>query len=82
MDANCARRVGAKTMRIDVEEIRKIDKRRREINELNLHDIEWYENGVRLNYTKEQLDEWRFIGLSNVSFVEYYHDHPNSCVNK
>lgn len=63
-------------MRIDVEEIRKIDERRRQINALNIYDIEWYENGVRLNYTKEQLDEWKYIGLCNTSFVEFCHDHP------
>lgn len=67
-------------MRIDVEEIRKIDERRREINELNIYDIEWFENGKRLHYTKDQLDHWKYIGLNNVSFVEFHHDHPNNYV--
>lgn len=69
-----------KKIRINVEEIRALDARRREINAINIRDIEWYENGKKLNYTEEQVNQWRFIGLCNTSFVEFYHDHYERAV--
>lgn len=63
-------------MRIDVEELREAKRRRLEIDNLDIHDIEWYENGVKLEFSGEQLSSWKFIGLGNSSFVTYYIDEP------
>ena len=55
---------------INIEEVRALQERRREINKIDLNDIDFYENGVMVTPTKEALEEWRFTGLSNIDFVE------------
>lgn len=56
-------------MRIDIEEIRELHKRRSEINNVLLSTIDFYENGVKVEITPEVLEEWRFVGLSNCDFI-------------
>jgi hypothetical protein len=56
-------------MKINVEEIIEQERRRREINRLELSEIEWFKDGVKLEVDPEDIEEWRFIGLSNVQFV-------------
>lgn len=41
-----------------------------EFNKLNLYDVNLYENGVQIPITNKILDSWRFVGMSNSSFVE------------
>ena len=41
------------------------------VNSVPLEDIVWMdENGKDIKLTKEELEEWRFIGLSNVCYAE------------
>lgn len=63
-------------MRVDVEEIKRIAKERKQINDLNFDEIEWYENGKLLNITDKMKDDWSFIGLINEDFITsgYYLD--------
>jgi hypothetical protein len=56
-------------MRIDVETVQEIHRQLEEINSHKMNDIEWFENGVKLNITPEILEDWRFVGMSNESFV-------------
>lgn len=60
--------------RIDIEEIIKLKKRIFEINELKLENIDFYENGVKVEVYQSVLDSWKYIELSNCSFIEtnYY----------
>jgi hypothetical protein len=57
------------TVRIDVEEIIKLQARRREINALDLKDITFYRDGKPVEIPDEAIEEWRFVGLSNIDFV-------------
>ena len=43
----------SKKTRVDVEDVLRIDKERRKINRISLEDIEWYENGVKLDISNE-----------------------------
>ncbi len=39
-------------------------------NKLNLWDIELHEKGQAITITQKCLEEWRFVGMSNISFIE------------
>lgn len=55
--------------RIDVEYVKKIQAERKRINDLELKDIEWYENGKKLDIDPEVLEEFKFTGLCNTDFI-------------
>lgn len=56
-------------MRVDIEYVKLLYQQMDIINRENLKNIEWYENGIKLNIDPELLEEWKFIGLSNVYFI-------------
>ena len=56
-------------MRVEIEEIKAHLKRRAEINSMSLDEIEFYENGKRVDIDKSIIDEFMFVGLSNVDFI-------------
>jgi len=57
-------------MRVSVEEIMAMRARRKEINNTPLEDIEWTQNGeVITDITPEEIEEWRFTGLSHADFI-------------
>lgn len=58
-------------LRVTVEEVDAIFWRRAQIQETPLKDIEWSRGGVVLTPTKEDLDDFRFTGLSNIYFIDY-----------
>lgn len=55
---------------VPLEEVRAAINYLNEFNRLRLEEIVLTENGVPIEITKECLEEWRFIGLSNRSFVD------------
>lgn len=55
---------------VTIEEVRALQERRREINRIDLKDIDFYENGVIVTPDKDVIEEWCFTGLSNIDFVE------------
>ena len=57
-------------MRIDIEHVREVLRQYREINSHELKDVEWYENGVRLQFSDELIKEFQFTGLSPIYFVD------------
>jgi len=57
-------------MRIDIEHVREVLRLYREINSHALNDIQWYENGVRLEFSAELIEEFKFTGLSPICFVD------------
>lgn len=61
-------------MRVDLEEIYDIMKRRKRINSVPLEDIEFYENGIKLDINPEIVNDFKFIGLNNIDFIttEFY----------
>lgn len=58
-------------MKIEIEEILKMNERRTEINKQDIRDIEWYLDGNKIDILSETLEEWRFTGLSNIDFVDF-----------
>lgn len=63
-------------IRIDIEEVIALQKRRKEINNLDLSDIDFYKNGVKLdpkicsNDSLENIEEWKFTGLGIIDYVQ------------
>lgn len=56
-------------MRIDVEEVRKLHARMKEINSVPLEEIEWFENGKKIDVDSEIISDWKFMGLTNFYFA-------------
>lgn len=65
---------------VNIEVVKKIIDDLREINKIPFDEIEWHENGKPLDIPKEVLEEWKFTGLSNYSFVdtEFYKETPET----
>lgn len=57
-------------VRIDVEEIKALQRRRREINDIEIDDIDFYSGGKKVVIPKSSIEEWRFVGLNNIDFAE------------
>lgn len=56
-------------MRVDVERILALKAELQEINKATLTDIEFFEDGKKLNIKPEALEHWRFVGLNNTDFI-------------
>jgi len=56
-------------MRVNIEHVRKIQAERMKINKSHLKDIEWYENGKKIEISPKKIEEFRFIGLNNLDFI-------------
>ncbi len=66
-------------MRVDIEDVRKHMEFRKKINNnVKLKDIEFYENGKKLDISEELKDDFIFTGLSNIDFItmECYKEKP------
>ena len=57
-------------MRVDIEKIQILRKKLRDFNQLSIYDMEFYEDGKKLEIPKEVLDEWELIGLNNADFID------------
>lgn len=57
---------------IRIEEVVRLQSRRRRINQYNLHDILWTKNGKQIQFPKDVLDDWDFTGLTNIDFIMAY----------
>ena len=55
---------------IAIEEVEALLSRIRTINALPLQNIVWVRDGLPIPVTKDDLDDWKFTGLSNVTFAE------------
>lgn len=63
-------------MRIDIEHVRKIQEERMKINSVPLEQIEWYEDGKKVETNPGIIDDFLFTGLNNTDFIisEAYKD--------
>ena len=57
-------------MRVDIEEVFGMQARRNQINREDLEDIEFYENDKKLEISKEAIEEFAYIGLNNIDFIQ------------
>lgn len=58
---------------VHVEDVEYLQKQINDINKIPFEDVKWYKNGEPLKLSKETLEGWKFVGLSNTSWV------ANSC---
>jgi hypothetical protein len=59
-----------KKVRIAIEEVMDIQKRKRRINRLKLSSIIWTLNGNDVPVNPEIVREWEFTGLNNTDFIQ------------
>lgn len=55
---------------VNAEEVRTLKNRLREINAIPFTEIEWRENGERIDVQPGVADEFRFTGLVNTDFID------------
>lgn len=56
-------------MRVDIEQVRKIQEERMKINKMDLEDIEWYEGGKKIEISPKVIEDFKFCGLNNTDFI-------------
>lgn len=57
-------------MRVDVERIRSIKAELKVINDADLRTLEFYEDGKKLEVDPAAVEDWRFTGLNNTTFID------------
>lgn len=55
-------------MRVDIEELENIEKRKRKINDYNFDNIQWFKEGKLILVSKEMNEKFQFTGLLNTDF--------------
>lgn len=58
-------------MRVNIEDLDKYKEFIDSMNSVPLEQIEWFCGGYLLKFPKEQIDEFKFVGLTNASFPDY-----------
>ena len=56
-------------MIVDIEKIYELKAELKKINDAELKDIEFRENGKKLDIDKKNIEDWPYVGLSNVDFI-------------
>lgn len=57
---------------VNADEVMRLIEQLEEINSVPLADIEWVnDKGEVLTFDDKTLERWRFVGMSNRSFVEF-----------
>lgn len=56
-------------MRVDIEHVRKIQEERMKINKVPLEQIEWYEDGKKVEIDPGIIDDFLYTGLNNTDFI-------------
>ena len=56
-------------MKIDINEVKALKSRLREINKLEFRDIVWVDGDKELEIPKQFSDDWEFTGLNNADFI-------------
>lgn len=59
-----------KKIAIDVEHVQQVIREKNEINSIPFENIVWYQDGKELSITQQVLDNWKYLGLSNIYFVD------------
>lgn len=56
-------------VRISVEEVIQIQKRRAQINKYSLEDITWTKKEKPILFSDSKVKDWNLTGLSNIDFI-------------
>jgi hypothetical protein len=57
-------------LKVSVEEVKFLLSRLAEINSVPLESIIWTSYGKDLEVPAHRIDDWKFVGMSNVYFIE------------
>jgi hypothetical protein len=57
-------------MRVKIEKVLDLLRQLEEINKYPIDQIEWIYNNESVKVSKKEIEDWKFTGLSNVSFIE------------
>lgn len=75
MGAVCRHHYGAvMSVSVSIEEVRQLRARLNEINSIPLDQIVWTLNDNVVLFSEEAIAEWKYVGLSNVYFIEHVMD--------
>ena len=61
--------VYCEAVEVNIEEIKGIFARLKQIESVHLKEIEWYEKGKKLEISDAIIDEFRFCGMCNRDFI-------------
>lgn len=59
-------------MRVDIEDVFNNINERRRWNSPDLKEIEFFKDGKKVEVNTEQVEEWKYTGLSNEVFITEY----------
>lgn len=67
-------------MQVAVEYIKWLQEERAKINRVPLEEIEFFENGMKLDIPKEIIEKFDFTGLNNIDFIwsDFYKENDNA----
>jgi hypothetical protein len=54
---------------VNIEDVWNMMKRRQRINHPPLEEIEWYQNGKKVEINKDVMEHFAFTGLNNIDFI-------------
>ncbi|MDE1971269.1 MAG: hypothetical protein KGI50_06885 [Patescibacteria group bacterium] len=57
-------------MIVDIQHVKSLQEELARINSIPLEELELYDGDTRIIVSPEILDDWKFIGLSNITFIE------------
>jgi len=56
-------------MKVNIEKLLELKEELRVINSVDLDSIEFYKDGEKVDIPKENIEDWAFVGLTNVDFI-------------
>jgi hypothetical protein len=61
-------------IKVNIEEVKEIQEKRKVINSIKFEEIELYENGEKIEVNQYVKDNWKYTGLDNMTFIagEFY----------
>lgn len=59
-------------MQVHIEKVLDLKRQLREINSVPIKEIIWLKNGNKIEYLQQDLEDFRFTGLNNTDFVDFY----------
>ncbi len=57
-------------MKVDINYVKHLLSEIDRINEIPFNEVEWFEGDRKLDIPQKVKDRWRFVGMTNCSFVE------------
>lgn len=64
--------------RVDVELLQEMHEVKKQINQMDIKDIQWFENGEPITIPPARVERFRLMGLNNMDFIycDFHHNSP------